>query len=126
MLPPHIWAAVFSQLEDPTDNRALAVASKATALIAADTYRRRILNTVCQLRAVAMEARHAFKHRKAEVFVDCDSASSLSAVAHLETLQVAFAHMREAGGQAKMPDNIYTRACHKAGICLSSTYSTRR
>ena len=42
-----------------------------------------------------MEARQAFKHRKAEVFVDNDCANNVWGLAHLETLQVSFAHMRE-------------------------------
>jgi len=41
-----MWAAVFSQLVDPIDGRALAVASKTTALIAADTYRWGVPSTV--------------------------------------------------------------------------------
>lgn len=121
MLPPHIWAAVFSQLEDPFDRTALAVVSKTTARIAADTYRQSVPSTVCQrpiqLRAVAMEARQAFKHRKAEVFVDIDSANNLWGLAHLETLQVLFAHMREYADDRQgclticIPESVTKLAC---------------
>ncbi len=57
-----MWAAV-----DPIDGRALAVASKTTALIAADTYRWGVPSTVCERpihKAVAIEARQGFKHRR--------------------------------------------------------------
>ena len=121
MLPPHIWAAVFSQLEDPFDRTALAVVSKTTARIAADTYRQSVPSTVCQrpiqLRAVAMEARQAFKHRKAEVFVDIDSANNLWGLAYLETLQVSFAHMREYADDRQgclticIPESVTKLAC---------------